>query len=50
VGGVRRTQPIRDGIVFKDVLHFFIYTCNLHLSPLAEGAPPGRRRHLRREA
>jgi hypothetical protein len=42
--GVRRTHPIRGGIVSEYVFHFFTCTCNLHLSPLAESAPPGRRR------
>jgi phage tail-like protein len=41
--GVRRTRPIRGGIVSEDVFHFFTCTCNLHLSPLAKRAP-GRRR------
>jgi hypothetical protein len=42
--GVRRTSPIRCGIVSEDFSHFFTCTCNLHLSPLAESAHPGRRR------
>jgi hypothetical protein len=33
--GVRRTHPIRGGIVSEDFFHFFTCTCNLHLSPLA---------------
>jgi acyl-CoA synthetase (AMP-forming)/AMP-acid ligase II/acyl carrier protein len=42
--GVRRTHPIRDGIVTEDVFNNSTCTCNLHLSPLAEKSPPGRRR------
>jgi hypothetical protein len=45
--GVRRTHPIRGGTVSGDVFQFFTFTCNLHLSPLAERAreASGRRRH-----
>jgi glycosyltransferase involved in cell wall biosynthesis len=34
--------PIRDGFVADDVLNNSTYTCNLHLSPLAEKSPPGK--------
>ncbi len=36
--------PIRDGFVAEDVFDNSTFTCNLHLSPLAEKRPPGRRR------
>jgi formamidopyrimidine-DNA glycosylase len=42
--GVRRTHPIRGSFGSDDVSHFFTFTCNLHLLPLAESGPPGRRR------
>jgi polyketide synthase PksJ len=35
--------PIRDGFVAEDVFDNSTCTCNLHLSPLAEKPPPGRR-------
>jgi excinuclease ABC subunit A len=34
--------PIRDGSIAEDVLDNSTYTCNLHLSPLAEKSPPGK--------
>jgi ATP-dependent Lhr-like helicase len=36
--------PIREGFFTEDVFDNFTRTCNLHLSPLAEKSPPGRRR------
>jgi amino acid adenylation domain-containing protein/non-ribosomal peptide synthase protein (TIGR01720 family) len=36
--------PIKDGFIAEDVLDNSTCTCNLHLSPLAEKSPPGRRR------
>jgi len=42
--GVRRTHPIRDGSAAEYVFDNSTCTCNLHLSPLAESVPPGRRK------
>jgi len=36
--------PIKVCFFFYVVFQFFTFTCNLHLSPLAEKRPPGRRR------
>ncbi|MGD2092010.1 MAG: hypothetical protein PVH61_37920 [Candidatus Aminicenantes bacterium] len=36
--------PIRDGVVAEVVFENSTCTCHLHLSPLAEKSPPGRRR------
>jgi alcohol dehydrogenase class IV len=36
--------PIRDGFFAEDVFDNATRTCNLHLAPLAEKSPPGRRR------
>jgi Fe-S-cluster-containing hydrogenase component 2 len=49
--GVRRTHPIRDGSVDEYVFDNSTCTCNLHLSPMAESAPPmlhGARRQERK--
>jgi amino acid adenylation domain-containing protein len=41
-GVPRHGGPIRDGFVAEDVIDNSTYTCNLHLSPLAEKSPPNR--------
>jgi hypothetical protein len=39
--------PIGDGFAAEDVFDNSACTCNLHLSPLAEKSPPGRRRQIK---
>jgi putative ABC transport system ATP-binding protein len=43
-GAPRRGEPIRGGIVSEDGFHSTTFTWDLHLPPLAEKSPPGRRR------